>query len=627
MPMFQVWANDSRGQDKRVTDEIASSVKLLAPSAPGAACDTTDAPRPAKRRRPSAVSAVDAHYSEHSSQAKSARTNQYNSLPSPASASADGGEHKAISTESAFFCDMEKVTDIIQHQFGLEILLKHDELRLINQELAKCQIALEQLKRCHLIPYPSDCPTPDQMLDISSGMGPALPGRSGKGVPKWAPPFGVVDGPYARHYAKWLIPDPVFDGVVPEPQFGSESRTQSAAPEGRSTRNGIIESLSSGRRPGRGNPSQRLQSLSSGYPQLKDKQSPCILKRSDGQTVKLVCVDCHRWDFSSTQGFINHCRIAHRRDYKSHDEAAFHCGQPIVRDGAGDVAGEDKPTNSMSGLVQPFARNEDIEKQETYAALRSRIRACYDLVKTGQHPCMKSVPGRAISTSAPLPMAASSDFVGSSETPYLTSLMNKKKCNGDLCQQVTEAKKKVDLDEISSAEDDVEEEVVISFDVAQKHPVGVARVPAARVPMRSGTLSTGQGPAASPTNGNGLNLAGLDTSSFRSCEHPTNLLQRDEAETSAYDDEMGVDFSPNTVASHNAPSLVSDDGEFDDSEDGSCSESSLELDKESVSDVAEIMEDNDDTPRPIHHREPTRTTVQLKKDEGKHVTFVSPCAG
>jgi GATA zinc finger len=39
----------------------------------------------------------------------------------------------------------------IESHFGLEILLKHDELRLINQEMAKCQIALEQLRRCHLI--------------------------------------------------------------------------------------------------------------------------------------------------------------------------------------------------------------------------------------------------------------------------------------------------------------------------------------------------------------------------------------------------------------------------------------------------------------------------------------------
>ena len=111
--------------------------------------------------------------------------------------------------------DLDGAKDIIQYQFGLEILIKHNELRLINQELAKCQVALEQLRRCHLIPYPVQCPTPSQMLEISSGKGPALQSTPGQSVPKWAPPFGVVEGPYARHYAKWLIPDPMFDGIQP----------------------------------------------------------------------------------------------------------------------------------------------------------------------------------------------------------------------------------------------------------------------------------------------------------------------------------------------------------------------------------------------------------------------------
>lgn len=92
-------------------------------------------------------------------------------------------------------------------------------------------------------------------------------------------------------------------------------------------------------------------------------------------------------------------------------------------------------------------------------------------------------------------------------------------------------------------------------------------------------------------------------------------------------DDMDIDLSPNTTGSHNAPSLVSDDGEYDDSDDGSSSVGSGEMDTESVSDVAEINidEDSEETPRPIgHHHTNSATTVKLRKEEAKHVTFVTP---
>ena len=47
-----------------------------------------------------------------------------------------------------------QLQQVIEHQFNIEILVKHRELRLIEQELAKCQTSLEQLRRCEIIPYP-----------------------------------------------------------------------------------------------------------------------------------------------------------------------------------------------------------------------------------------------------------------------------------------------------------------------------------------------------------------------------------------------------------------------------------------------------------------------------------------
>lgn len=40
---------------------------------------------------------------------------------------------------------------------------------------------------------------------------------------------------------------------------------------------------------------------------------------------RIQCSDCGRWDFSNLQGFLNHCRIRHQREYGSHDECIQEC--------------------------------------------------------------------------------------------------------------------------------------------------------------------------------------------------------------------------------------------------------------------------------------------------------------
>ena len=615
MSMLFFWSSDSRSTDKS-SDPTHANTEFSKPAVPG----TLERPTPSpKRRRPSAVDT--ALYQGAVPSAKRVKTEQNGGLPSPVSASADGEEVDVSRRSSAAF-DLESVKDVIQSQFGLEILLKHDELRLINQELAKCQVALEQLRRCHLIPYPVQCPTPSQMLDISSGKGPALQARPGQSVPKWAPPFGVVEGPYARHYAKWLIPDPVFDGLQPDSYVSVEGNRARNA-EGRTTRNSMDIGSFGKQRPVRGLGGQRLQALSSGYPQQKDKQAPCVLKRSDGVTVKLVCIDCQRWDFSSTQGFINHCRIAHRRDFKSHEEAAVHSGHPIEVDETGGIVGDDNQkaaSNPSSGLVHPFLSNEPASEQDAYKALASRIRASLDLYHAGKLPHLEQIP---VGSAAKPP-----GFVASSDTPYLSQLMQKRKHSGNLSEQVNDAKTRVDWDLLTPLDDSDLDQPSTSESAAspKSSSIPAARTPAVmRVPARSAASPPPSAAAPRPASSKGrtpthLGLAPLDGSV--SSEFP---------ETPLYDDDMDVDLSPNTVASNNAPSLVSDDGEYDDSDDGSASDASDVMGTESVSDVAEInIEDDvqDVTVRPITHhcRPPNGNAVNLKKEEPKHVTFVSPIA-
>ncbi|KHN96975.1 uncharacterized protein MAM_05084 [Metarhizium album ARSEF 1941] len=545
---------------------------------------------------------------------------------------------------------LDHVRDVVRHQMGLEVLLKHQELRLINQELAKCQIALEQLRRCHLIPYPQYCPTPDQMLDISSGKGPAAITRFGEPVPHWAPPFGVVDGPYARHYAKWLIPDPAFDGEQPEWQFTSESsRARIPIAEGRTTRNSFTETLPASKgRPVRGNAGQKLQALSSGYPQPKDKAGPCILKRSDGQTVKLVCLDCNRENFSSTQGFINHCRIAHKRDFKSHEEAAVQSGHPIdvgENGGAGSAGTDDKTQasntvnnnnnnnhnpSSFPTHVHPFAR-QDMSDQEVYVKLRTRIADSLELYHQGKHPGVDAIISRTPGVNAPVSKksrAAATRFNPATETPYLSRLMKSRNFNGNLRDLVADAKTKISIEDMTpDDESDDAGTPITAFDGSNDG--APTRTPfVKRVPAQSG--KTPAAPTDLPSHPTSSKSRAPPMSVVSSPGSSLDVMSKPGSDAALSDEEMDMEanLSPSTLVSNNAPSLVSDDGEYDDSDDGSSiSGGSDELDNESVSDVAEITLDDDHDSRSLRRgSNGVSGTVRLRKDDvnKQHVTFLGP---
>lgn len=87
-----------------------------------------------------------------------------------------------------------------------------------------------------------------------------------------------------------------------------------------------------------------------------------------------------------------------------------------------------------------------------------------------------------------------------------------------------------------------------------------------------------------------------------------------------------ADLSPNTLVSNNAPSLVSDDGEYDDSDEGSSiSGASDQLEAESVSDVAEFALDYEADPRGLRRESASIAgPVRLRKEETKPVTFIGP---
>lgn len=551
----------------------------------------------------------------------------------------------------AVVSDTDRVRETIESQFSLEILLKHNELRLINQELAKCQVALEQLRRCSLIPYPTSQATPESMLDISNGTGPAVWQR--EPVPQWAPPYGVTDGPYTRHYAKWLIPDPRFDGVQVEwNSIYDPLRAGKNAAEGRSTRNSLADfsTPASKARSQRGFVGQKLQALSSGYPQAKEKAGPCTLKRQDGQLVKLVCIDCQRENFSSTQGFINHCRIAHRRDFKSHEEAAVASGQPIEVDEVGGIVGEERPPTSATGLVHPLIRSAPADR-EAYIALLSRIDASMALFKQGKLHGVTSIPMSANSTTSKSVAEATPhrNFLASSDTPHLSDLMRSRGVGVNLTDMVDEARTPLVLDELSSQDEDSEDSEKApprplggldgsDSPVAMRMPARAAMAPA---PFGRPTSSKGvdsknaRKPGISPRLSYATPVINTTTAAAHNkpAPHPVNghhVEVHTPPDMDADIDILGpnfADLSPNTVASNNAPSLVSDDGEYDEGDEHSQTSSSEE--EQEDSDVAEIdIEDGEGekvVPRTVlRNRAGSGGEGMRMRKEDRHVTFVSP---
>jgi ADA HAT complex component 1 len=340
----------------------------------------------------------------------------------------------------------------IENQFNMQILLKHNELRLIDQELAKCQIALEQLRRCELRPFPgSQKPTES----VSAGTGPAINPQPGFTKPSHAAPYGVVDGPYSRHYRKWLLGDSQFDSESQRDLTFAESAAFAAS---RPTRNSGSARKSTGKSVGN-IPGEFMPSIPNypAAPARKEKSGPLILRRSsDGKLVKLVCNNCNRGDMNSIQGFLNHCRIAHKVDYKSHDQAALDCGRLL----------DDAELASLPADASNMPLAKGAPKSAPLRASVSAATPMHATTNTAVHPYNISGAALPVSSRKPTkkraatparPLAASpannaapSTFKPSTQAPRLSALFAKNNLGGDLNQAVNNAKLKIDL----SGEDD-----------------------------------------------------------------------------------------------------------------------------------------------------------------------------
>ena len=481
---------------------------------------------------------------------------------------------------------LSPLQEMIEAQFSLEILLKHNELRLIEAELAKCQVALEQLRRCQAIPFPATSSMIEDMKAVSKGTGAALESQDVENPPQDPPPWGVSDGPYARHYARWLIPDSVFDG-------GSTSDLQTPRTAGKSvpevrTRKSVSEkgSVAGKSRSQRGSAGSRLQALPSGYANPREDKGPLILKRStDGKMVKLVCLNCRRDNFNSAQGFINHCRIAHNRGFASHDAAAIACGEEVDLDEAGGVVGEQTGIGGAGvGLVHPLIRSAHLPKSApttpaTSNHKRKRTPSKIDMTaqshsSSPQDDGFCSFNARNATTPV-LSTPTQISFSPSPQTPHLSALFAKAGLAGNLSEMVNEAKMKTDLQDELSSDDDGEDTAMEDAPSPRNIPSSLGTRLPARATMSPAPLErcpSGKGldsykPSRKPgylSNIIARNTAYSSPYASASTPTPSSLGNVPKSMTPSDDagmlDHTSLNLSPNTVESNPAPSLTSDDG-------------------------------------------------------------------
>ncbi|KAL4987594.1 hypothetical protein BDW68DRAFT_187929 [Aspergillus falconensis] len=493
--------------------------------------------------------------------------------------------------------NVDRLRETLEAQLSLEVLLKHNELRFIDQEIAKCQVALEQLRRCAEIPYPGSHTT-GPSLSVSNGTGMSVWAPGNGPAPRSPAPWGVTNGPYTRHYARWLLPDPRFDGGEVE-QITPIGMGATTPLEGRSTRGNPIDTgylAGKSTRPQRGSTGTKLQSLPSGYPAPKERAGPMIIRRkSDGVLVKLVCLDCRRDNFSSTQGFINHCRIAHNRNFASHDAAAVASGEPVEVDDTGTViGGKNEPsTGSTSGFVHPLIRSAHIIESTSRTLPASGPSETEARKRSSTVRTPLTLPHTPVGPKDPVAKATNDTFNASKDTPHLSSLMKMRGIGLDLGHLVGEAKTAVDLDGYSSDEGDSEPEPEPLTPSVKAKPSNSLATRAGRQPMRTTASQTA---SERPDGHKGVERPGHQPLALETLTptQPSVPYQSPYAPAGPQlNDLREVDLSPNTE-SNQAPSLVSDDDDYeavsDSDSPGPCSS-----DAEHGDDFGLIDVEDDDT--------------------------------
>lgn len=206
----------------------------------------------------------------------------------------------------------EKLREIITNQIDLEIRLKHKELSMTEEEIGKCEAQMITLR--NFFQVPSSTSFREEPSDFTAkycdllGKALAVNYQSLKNG-------GLSDVSAGSSVAQDLTEDQL--QLLQQQRDQQYAQNQGYALEqGHSYR---TRSTTSSLRPSFG-------SMGGGLFPGRPTTVGCLYRRTDGIIVKLTCPDCQRSNFSLAQGFLNHSRIAHSKEYTSQDAAALKCG-------------------------------------------------------------------------------------------------------------------------------------------------------------------------------------------------------------------------------------------------------------------------------------------------------------
>ena len=368
------------------------------------------------------------------------------------------------------------------------------------------------------------------------------------------------------------------------------------------------------------------------------KSGPTLLKRkSDGAMVRLKCVDCGRSDFGSPQGFINHCRIQHQRSYSSHDAAAEEAGERVELDQAVEVVGEEPASASATQLIHHLVRS--ARTIQPMPKIKSELR--------GQSSSSLTPASKPLSS---LPLSSSSDFMPSSTTPHLSDFVRFRGLGLDLDNIVTDAKSRISLPEmeVESENDETEASTPVHFPIQGRRPPTTGSKQPSRS-QKSSSLSPNAPQNAIPSPTSGRSCLG-DGRMPDTAEYPRGFAGMSQPHSPG----LRGGAEPSPTESHQAPSLVDDDGDAEEvhspptsliSPDESMSvdfhiqDEDIHQDEAHRFGIPGLQRDYQKQPADVmggfgpgpsaQHRSslPSGFRNSFQPREEKHVTFISPSPG
>ncbi|CAH2355343.1 hypothetical protein CLIB1423_25S00166 [[Candida] railenensis] len=223
---------------------------------------------------------------------------------------------------------METLKAIITNQLDLEIRLKHKELSLTEKEVGKCESQMITLRKFFKIPSNVNFDNePNGFTHKYSNLLSQALNVNYENISKLS------------SLADLLGPGAILGGAVGDGNrisYSASSSVSSMGGAGQGDGFGSGEFTSGGSLGGDDGDlpthSYRTRSTTSSLRPSSSMSSRrqtygCLYRRTDGIIVKLTCPTCLRSNFSSAQGFLNHSRIAHSKEYTSQDAAALQCGE------------------------------------------------------------------------------------------------------------------------------------------------------------------------------------------------------------------------------------------------------------------------------------------------------------